>query len=291
MTTYGIDYSWARPNPASIRQGGFVTVCRYLSRDRTGKALTKAEAGALLGAGLNIVLNFEDNERRPLGGFPAGVADAEFANTLADSLGAPGTAAIYYSIDTDLSYEQVRDYYRGIHSYGRRPAGAYGGGRVLNRLHAEELISYLWESNAESWNHGEHANPRHIKQLYGHPPVNTPVVPGAPASGYDINIIERADHGQWSTAPIPEETDLSWSKWNDLEKIDMVNQVAEEVARRMTGAPNIVTGKAFTPSLGDFTVIAITAITEAIKSIPGATADAAAIAKQTADEIAKRLAE
>lgn len=289
MTEYGIDYSWARPEPAAIRRGGFTTVMRYLSRDRTGKTLTKAEAGALLRAGLRVVLNFEDNEHRPLQGYATGRDDAVFANNLADTLGAPLSAAIYYSVDTDLSYSQCYSYFLGIKENSRRPVGAYGGARLLNQLYRNGVISYLWQANARSWDHNEIPVVRHIQQLYGHPPKGTPTVPGVDPAAYDVNIIHATHIGGWGD-PIQEDTDLSWSKWNDLEKIDMVNQVAEEVARRITGSPNPVTGKPFFPTLGDFTSITIQAVSDLVKTIPGVPAgDATAIAKAVADEITKRL--
>ena len=77
--------------------------------------------------------------------------------------------------------------------------------------------------------------------------------------------------------------------------MDLVNQVAEETARRMTGGVNVVTGKAFTPTLNDYTVLIVTAVTGAVErglaTIPGATAiDVEAIANEVAATLAERLA-
>lgn len=289
---YAIDYSWARPDPVAIKAAGFSTVCRYLSRDRTGKTLSADEVRRLHGVGLDILLNFEDGAKRPTAGKAAGMEDATFANRLANSLGAPSEVPIYYSVDSDLSFDAVVHYFDGIKSVAGRRIGVYGGAMLLNGLTDHGFVEFRWETNAKSWNHGAQTRAPHLIQLYSHP-AGTPIIAGTDGQSYDTSIIMNTSHGQWYAdgRQQQEETDLSWSKWNDLEKIDMVNQVAEEVARRLTGAPNVVTGKPFYPAIGDFTKITITALTDVIKTVPGvAVGDATAIAKAVSDEISKRLA-
>ena len=199
MTQHVCDYSWARPDPAAIKAAGFVAVCRYISHDRTGKTLTLPEANALHAAGLGIVLNFEDSTRRTEGGLGAGQADAVFANGYADSLGAPPDVPIYYSVDTDPGSPirgAVLDYFRGVASVHRRPAGAYGGAVLVQTVKAQ--APWGWVANAHSWDHGVNGDAigAHLHQIYAHP-VGTPLIAGVSPSAYDVSTVLQANFGQW----------------------------------------------------------------------------------------------
>lgn len=127
--------------------------------------------------------------------------------------------------------------------------------------------------------------------LLAHRQVNFTQCPGIEITEWVINANSQI------TPPTPiEENELSWSQWNPLERIDLVNQVAEEVSKRLTGGVNIVTGKVFNPTLNDYTVLIVTAVTNAltaaIANIPGSTAvDTDKVAKAVAADLAARLAE
>lgn len=194
------DYAWARPSPAAIKAAGFVAVCRYLSHDTTGKTLTGPELSALHAAGLGVVLNFEDAAGRAQGGFSAGQADAQFANQLAASLGAPSDVAIYYSVDTDPGSPlsaTITAYIHGLVAVPQRPVGIYGGaGLVQWALNAG--VRYGWTANASSWNHGI-APAGHLHQLYSHP-ANTPLIAGTAPDQYDTSEILVPAFGAWGGA-------------------------------------------------------------------------------------------
>src|ERR1700722_3563753 len=82
--TYGVDYSFARPSPASIVAGGYTFVVRYLSNE-SAKNLSASEAAALKAAGLDIVCNWEDSATNALNGYNQGVTDAQTANAQASA--------------------------------------------------------------------------------------------------------------------------------------------------------------------------------------------------------------
>src|SRR5262249_17024871 len=66
----GIDYSWARPSPSGIHGAGYSFVARYFDYSAGGgKILSKTEADSLIGAGLDIVITFEDGAQNALGGY------------------------------------------------------------------------------------------------------------------------------------------------------------------------------------------------------------------------------
>src|ERR1700733_4619673 len=87
-TRYGVDYSFARPSPASLKADGYSFVARYLS-NVPGKNLSHAEAAALIAAGLDIVDNWEQDADDALSGYNQGVSDATTANAEAAADGAP----------------------------------------------------------------------------------------------------------------------------------------------------------------------------------------------------------
>src|SRR5215470_10542599 len=76
VTRMGVDYSWARPSPQGLVSAGYTFASRYVSFNTTGKNLTASEASALRAAGIDIVVNWEQNAQDALGGSSAGVRDA-----------------------------------------------------------------------------------------------------------------------------------------------------------------------------------------------------------------------
>jgi hypothetical protein len=187
-----VDYAWTHPNPAAIRAAGYVAVLRYLSPDAS-KNLTGAERDAVWAAGLAVGLVWESSATRALSGAPGGAADARAANDQADALGVPATVPIYYADDTQSTADQVRPYYQGAGSVGRRPVGGYGDIDVVDPLLAEGIITVGWQTAA--WSAGRVSSIAHLYQRV------TPTRPSVgPASSYDENVILRPDWGAWTPA-------------------------------------------------------------------------------------------
>lgn len=124
---------------AALYNAGYRYVGRYLTgtvlRDgfRVSKALSKAEADAILEAGLAIIPIYQDGgERSAHFSRSRGKADAEKAYVAAKALGIPDESIIYFAVDFDamgsdldsiLAYfdavtRTMKDYYVGI--YGTR---------------------------------------------------------------------------------------------------------------------------------------------------------------------------
>lgn len=124
---------------AALYEAGYRYVGRYLTgtvlRDgfRVSKALSRAEADAIMGAGLSIIPIYQDGGEYS-GHFSRsrGKADAENAYVAAKALGIPDESIIYFAVDFDamgndldniLAYfdeiiHTLKDYYVGI--YGTR---------------------------------------------------------------------------------------------------------------------------------------------------------------------------
>lgn len=129
----GVDYSFSRPDPATLYSLGYRFAIRYLS-GISGKDLSVPEKQSLLAAGLAICVVFEtDGRTGPLRGAPGGVADATAAVAQARSLGIPPGTCLYFAVDFDALGAQlalVRAYGQAAtpvcHAAGYR-SGLYGG--------------------------------------------------------------------------------------------------------------------------------------------------------------------
>jgi LysM repeat protein len=151
------DFSWGQPTVQQLKDAGFDGVIRYLSHDTTGKNLSSQEAAEYLSAGLDVRVVWENGAQNALGGQPAGVADAQSALGLANSLGIPASVALYFAVDFDATPAQqvaINAYFSGIRSVlGSRKLGGYGGYYVIQRLEAAGLIDVKWQTVA--WSGGQ----------------------------------------------------------------------------------------------------------------------------------------
>jgi Domain of unknown function (DUF1906)/Tachylectin len=191
----GIDYSWGRPRPSAIVAAGYTFVCRYVSRDTTGKNLTRTEANALRAAGLDIVTNWEHSAREALDGYSAGATNAREADRQALACGMPASRPIYFSVDFDATSAQqstINAYFDGVASViGRARTGAYGGYGAINRLFNAGKITWGWQTYA--WSGGRWDSRAHLRQV-----LNNITVDGEPA---DRNEAHAVDFGQWGGGP------------------------------------------------------------------------------------------
>lgn len=189
MTILGVDYSFARPDLAVLVQDGYQFVCRYLATEdpaTAGKILSAAELGELHGAGLSVVLVFEDGASNALGGEAAGTADGTVAGNEANALGVPAAVPIYATVDFDVTADQyatVDAYVTAFAKASGRPEAVYGPAAYL----ATSTATYRWQ--AAGWNPtGETVAGVSLVQR---------IASTAPA-GCDVDVALLDHYGQWS---------------------------------------------------------------------------------------------
>lgn len=186
---------------SALRAAGYDFVGRYLSRS-TWKLIGAAEADALRGAGLSIVLVYEDGPTSPsYFSFGRGQVDGQRAATQAASLGAPATTCIYFAVDYDASAVDVNgcigDYFKGVSSglagvTGTVPhytVGAYGSGRTCRALQQAGAAQFTWLAQSAGW--------------AGYDPVGSwSIVQGMPVTvGAISGDPDRADTAYGAVAP------------------------------------------------------------------------------------------
>jgi hypothetical protein len=199
----GCDYSFARPSPSSLVSMGYAFAARYLSGDPGGgKDITSGEAGALLGAGLDIVLVWETSGTEAQNGYDQGVSDAEGAQSEAATVGQPTTRPIYFAVDFDADSSQagaIDAYFQGVASViGLSRTGVYGGYYIVNQLFDAGLITFGWQTYA--WSGGAWDSRAQLRQVEN----------GVDDDQLDADLGMVADYGQWPIAPPPPSATRGW---------------------------------------------------------------------------------
>lgn len=186
------DWSWARPHLPTLRAAGYVGAIRYLSHDRSGKTLTRAELDEIHRAGLSVRLNWEQRGTEPAQGAPAGRADGAEAARQAAALGAPAGLPIYYSVDYDMQpgeYDACEAYLRAAREASGRPVGIYGSLALVDAMLDRGAASLGWQTVA--WSYGRVSQKAHIYQR-----ITTTT--SWPNNGtIDENVILRPDGADW----------------------------------------------------------------------------------------------
>lgn len=215
-TRYGVDYSWGRPDLATLKVAGYTFVMRYLSYD-SGKNISQAEARAIFAQGMDLGLVWESTARRMLDGWPAGVSDGFAAFAQATLVDIPATAPIYFGADFDATeHDQIAidQYLRGAaHVIGPDRIGIYGGFYVVKRCLDNGTARYAWQTLA--WSGGQVDNRAHIYQN------------GNTYLGADVNQALATYFGQFGPDnPIPVEDD-PLSALSPDEQIELLRTVRE----------------------------------------------------------------
>lgn len=156
MTERWIDYSGLRPDLAVVKANGATGVLRYLSEPipaTAWKRITAPERDAILGMGLDLILNYEWYEGRCLEGYAAGVHDGQVAHAQARDLNYPKGASIYFSHDTGKRDDAaVLAYLRGARSSlgGDYFVDIYGGFDVVEAALKAGMAQHGWQTLAWS---------------------------------------------------------------------------------------------------------------------------------------------
>lgn len=307
-----IDFAWGRPSVASLKAAGAIAVCRYLSYDKTGKTLTKAEADGLRLGGIDVVSNWEQagNWTEYAGGQTTGRSHAAEANRQHIACGGPPERPIYFSTDWNATSTQlgtVAEYYRGVASViGLNRTGAYGGFTTIKYLFDQGVIAWGWQTYAWSTFRDDpsgqmylHWDPRaQLRQVQN----------GVSIGGVDCDLDETraADFGQWGAGAHPmADTDVPGTyhaaKNGDYWGLDLVTGAQPARFEGADGAvhttPNVLHAKLDTllsTTAADLAeakgaAVAIHALADAL-SAGGGSVDAAAIIAVIREEGSKASA-
>lgn len=186
-----VDYSAWRPTDAELAGLNIEGVCRYLTYPdtafNTAKQLRKPEYDHLLALGYTVTLNWEHSGSSWTNGYTAGKTHGTEARRQARALGAPDTAVIIQSIDTNphpSQYPVAADYQRGFNDGGGcGPQGVYGTDGVIRHLHGLGLVKVGWQAMARAWYNNANDCPfAQLIQRTGH-------------GSYDVNTVHAPHWG------------------------------------------------------------------------------------------------
>lgn len=199
----GLDYSWGRPNLSVVKSSGYDFVVRYLATNGGGKQISSDETNQIHGAGLSLVLVFEQYAKRASEGHASGVEDGNTALAEAHSIGFPDDRPIYFAVDWDTTPEDqagIDDYLKGVASVlGAGRVGVYGSFYVVERCATNGTAKWFWQTYA--WSGGQVSSHNHLMQY-----LNGQTVGGA---SVDLDEAKQADYGGWggnstpAPAPVP----------------------------------------------------------------------------------------
>jgi hypothetical protein len=214
VTHYTTD-SFSPLDPELVKAAGYTGMFRYVAptNDKTRpKIITRAQTDAIRRAGLDLTLNFEWFEGRPLDGSGAGQIDAHTADAVADAVGYPRQCAIYYSVDFGVTQGQIStvlDYFQGVNTATKRPVGIYAGTTVAHPVMRADLARFFWQANAASWSgfsgttayRQMKASPSPLASLIQHIHADTPLHIPNHDTQFDPNTILKPNYGQWAIHP------------------------------------------------------------------------------------------
>jgi hypothetical protein len=210
-----IDYSTGRPSIAQLKAAGVTAAGRYIGWDSVpgfssiGKNITRAEAAALTGAGIDVFLAFEYAAQAVLGGAAQGKKDGQLATQQLHNLGAPADMTVYFAIDFDIpdyaphsadpkaKLGAATAYFEAINALNPSyKVGVYGGYYAVKRVLDAGLARAGWQTVA--WSGGQQDSRALLRQL------------ASQVMGFaDVNlhVASGADFGQWprprATTPAP----------------------------------------------------------------------------------------
>lgn len=187
---------------AAVRAAGYEFAGRYLvpnAGSLAWKALTRAEAEIVTGAGLRLLTVWETTADRVKGGAAAGAADGARARLCAESIGMPETGIIYFAVDYEATAADMRtiaEYLQAARANtGPYEIGVYGSYSVIEDMAARGVCRGFWQCLA--WSYGRLSAHRTVYQHgFGQQ------IAGVPIDVNDCPDLDRA--GIW-TYPSAEE--------------------------------------------------------------------------------------
>ena len=216
-----LDYSSGHPAPAAVLAAGYGGVVRYAGTQGRGKNLTRAEAQAMLAAGVPIGLVYEAGAGWMLGGTEVGAGAARAVLADANQCGV-GVRAVYFAADFDVtSTAQMVAVERCLDGaaqvLGRGRVGVYGEADVIDACLGSRHATWGWQTRA--WSAGRVSSRAHLLQQVGY------VYPGGVQC--DRNTVLRRDWGQW---PAPALIPIDTTGVEDMDKAELT-QLMHQAAR------------------------------------------------------------
>ena len=157
MTYQGIDTA-ARISAAQakiLRDNGVSFVGRYLVPEAYSKALTANEAQSLRSAGLAILLCWEISAAAVKGGAARGAQDGAKAREIAEAMGIPEKACIYFACDYNIPNGELpfaEQYVKAAQAAlgSKYEAGMYGPFALVDYLSVRGCCKKFWQCVAWS---------------------------------------------------------------------------------------------------------------------------------------------
>lgn len=150
----------------NLKNAGVKTIIRYYNHQNSNalpnKCLTASEAQAIHGAGMTIAVTFQQRQNQ-IADFnkTKGKAAGERALDLAsNTINQPNNSVIYFSVDRDFvsaaELNAVDKFFEGVNGAfsaagASYQVGAYGSGKVLDRLRTAGLAKFFWLAQATGW--------------------------------------------------------------------------------------------------------------------------------------------
>lgn len=191
-----VDYSYARPAPAAIKDASYLGAVRYLAPLPNAKVVTAAELQQLWAAGLDVGLVWESYAQAASGGYTVGHGEGTEALRQADALGWPTIRPVYFVMEDPnpiptSQWPAVEDYCHGLADAGWPAAriGGYGSQALVEHLLHLGLIAWGWQVGGWS--------PSVSPMCHLYQRLSPTIAPPALAGSIDEDAVLKADWGGW----------------------------------------------------------------------------------------------
>ncbi len=197
---HGVDYSFARPDPAMMKKRGVKLALRYLwntkyEDGRTNKGIGTVELAALQAQGIQVAFIYEEDGKELQGGFNGGVRVAKAAEGFLKGLGLAGYP-IYFNVDYDApstDMPNILSALDGIASViGRDRTGLYSGYGPMKAAFDADKIK--WGFQTYAWSGGKWDSRAQVQQWSN----------GQWGDSIDFSRAVKAEFGQNPVKPAPE---------------------------------------------------------------------------------------
>lgn len=161
MKAFGVDFSEARPDIATLKARGVTFVPRYLwnplyQDGRTNKGISRGEHDQYMAAGITVPLIYEEDGTELKGGYAAGVRAAQEAERHRLREGIPARP-VYFNVDYDApeaDYSEILAALDGAASViGLPRVGLYGPWGIIRAAFDAGKIAFGMQCYA--WSHGQ----------------------------------------------------------------------------------------------------------------------------------------